>query len=511
MTWWITGPALAAMLVAGAPPDKDAPGRAGPPRVLVKFDTPVTCLAWSADGRRVAAGAPDGTVHIIEAATGKVRAIPTFKGDAITALALSPDGKVFAAFNSKLRLSKWDADTGEQWGGYLECGHEVDCLAFLANGNWVIGASPNAAIKIQLVKKGPSEGVGRGGPNLVEGGCSAVAPDGAAMTSCWPNRPVGVLRAGPGDRSEFGDDTSLDVGNARCLALGPGGKLLVVGTDDGVHLWEVAAKRKTQSLAGLDQPATRLTVSGDGRTLVAVAADGTSVVAWDLPGGTARCRIGHTRGPVGALALSPDGKLMATAVREGNAILLWKVEARELAHRGPGVELSAKDLAAAWDDLASPDGATADAAWRRLGAAGDTAVGFLAERIRPVAVPAVGKNIERLVADLDSGRFATRERAAKELEAAGELAVGPLRRLVERPPSAEAKARADELLKKLVAQPPTPVQVRALEAIDLLEQLRTAKAVALLQEIERDGQVPRLRTEVGRALRRIAGPEAGKK
>ncbi|HKB02044.1 MAG TPA: hypothetical protein VKD90_07480, partial [Gemmataceae bacterium] len=301
MNGWITGSAVAALLVAGAPPDKEAPTgarRAGPPRVLAKFDTPVTCLAWSADGRRVAAGSPDGTVHVIEAAIGTVRSIPTFKGDAVTALALSPDGKVFAVFNGKLRLSKWDADTGEQWGGYSQCDHEVDCLAFLANGKWVLGAAPNAHVKTQVVKKGPSEGVGRAGLKLMEGGSSAVAPDGAATCSCWPKGPALVLGSGPADRNEFGDDRSLDVGNARCLALGPGGKRLVVGRDDGVHLWDVATKRRTHSLIDLDQLAARLAVSADGGTLVAAAADGSSIVAWDLPGGTPRCRIGHTRGPL---------------------------------------------------------------------------------------------------------------------------------------------------------------------------------------------------------------------
>lgn len=529
MSSLMKGTALAAVLgsgilggatpTAGGPPDETAPkgelrppGRTGPPRVLAKFDAAVTCLAWSADGRRIAAGAPDGTLHVIEAATGKVRSGPTLKGDAVTTLALSPDGKAFAAYHRRHRLSKWDADTGEQWGGSNEYGFEFDHFAFFANGKWVVGAAPNASVKTQVVKKGPSEGICRGGPNLVEGGCSAVAPDGAAMCSCWPNRQVHVLWSGPADRSEFGDDTSLDVGNARCLALGPGGKFLAVGRDDGVHLWDVATKRKTQTLAGLDQPPARLAVSADGRTLVAVSADGASVVAWDLPGGAARCRIGPTRGPVGALALSPDGKLLATSARDGNAILVWKLEARVLSYRGPAVELSAKDLAAAWDGLAGPDGEAGDAAWRRLGAAGDTAVPFLRERIRPVAVPpGDDKQIEKLVADLDAGRFVTRERAAKELEAAGELAIPALRRMVERPPSAEARVRAEALVRKLTAQPLTADQLRVLEAIDLLGQVGTPKAVALLEEMARGARVPRLRTEAGRAVRRTGNAENDKK
>ncbi|MBO0700813.1 MAG: hypothetical protein J2P46_20630, partial [Zavarzinella sp.] len=162
--------------------------------------------------------------------------------------------------------------------------------------------------------------------------------------------------------------------------------------------------------------------------------------------------------------------------------------------------------------LAGPDGEAADAAWRRLGAAGDTAVPFLRERIRPVAVPpGDDKQIEKLVADLDAGRFVTRERAAKELEAAGELAIPALRRMVERPPSAEVRVRAEALVRKLTAQPLTADQLRVLEAIDLLGQVRTPKAVALLEEVAREARVPRLRTEAGRAVQRTGKAENDKK
>src|SRR5688572_21999145 len=96
---------FALLVAAGAPdgtvhvgPELPAvvPPRAGPPGVLAAFDAPANCLAWSADGRRVAAGAPDGTVHVIDAATGKAKSFTTFKDDAVTAVALSPDGQVLA-------------------------------------------------------------------------------------------------------------------------------------------------------------------------------------------------------------------------------------------------------------------------------------------------------------------------------------------------------------------------------------------------------------------------------
>ena len=202
------------------------------------------CLAWSADGRRLAAGGPDGTVHVVELATGKVRAVPTFKSEAITASALAPDGRAVAVFDRQLRLSVWDADGAGQWGGSSQFDHEVEHLAFTADGRWVLGAAPNAFVKRQVVREGPAEGVGRGGRNPTAGGGSAVAPDGAAACGCWPNRPVAVIGAGAADRSEFGDRVALDVGTARGLALGPGGRF-----------WPSAAT--TRSSSGTCRPGGR--------------------------------------------------------------------------------------------------------------------------------------------------------------------------------------------------------------------------------------------------------------
>jgi hypothetical protein len=139
-------------------------------------------------------------------------------------------------------------------------------------------------------------------------------------------------------------------------------------------------------------------------------------------------------------------------------------------------------------------------------------VTFLRQQIRPVAAPDVDvQRIERLVADLDAARFATRESATKELLALGELAMVPLERLVDRPPSAEARQRAVLLLDKLAEAKPTPDRLRVVEAIDLLEELRTAKALQLLEEIERDALVPSIRREARQARERVRPEDKGSK
>src|SRR5262249_10882262 len=160
-------------------------------------------------------------------------------------------------------------------------------------------------------------------------------------------------------------------------------------------------------------------------------------------------------------ALSPDGKLLATTGLKGNALLLWDVAPRDLTQQGPPLKLSAKELAGLWTDLADKDYDKYDAAWRKLAAAGDHALAFLKEQIRPIAVPPVDlKQVEKLLAELDSERFATREKATRELMSLGELAIVPLQRFLEKRSSAEAEQRAQIVLKKLSEPVLTPDQLR---------------------------------------------------
>ncbi|HEV3448827.1 MAG TPA: hypothetical protein VG099_29595, partial [Gemmataceae bacterium] len=272
--------------------------------------------------------------------------------------------------------------------------------------------------------------------------------------------------------------------------------------------------RKTAVLTGLNKPAAKLTFAADGHTLAALAADGLTIQVWELKRNTAVCQINHNRGTLGVLALSADGKMLAATAADGKTVLIWKVAARELSHKGPPLDLSAKELAGLWTELASPDADKSDAAWRKLGAAGDNAIPFLRQQIRPIAAPAVDmKQIEKWVAELDSDKFATREKAAKELLTVGEPAVGPLQRLLKQSPSPspEAEKRANLVLKQLGEPTLTPERQRVLEAIELLEQVRTAQAIGLLEEIERDALLTSIRLAAREALERVTPPAGQKK
>jgi hypothetical protein len=478
---------------------------AAPPRLQIDHPGTITCVAWSANGLRIATASQDGTVRVLDSARG--RELQRFaSGHVVRGLALSPDGKTLALSQVGYGVSIWDMATGQRQRSNGYTNYAPQQLAFTPDGQTVMGIGVSELFHWKV-----TGGITISGSNK-PAGFAAVAPDAAiggwaevgGLLRLFEHVPNGGVRC-----------HTLQVGNARCFAFGPGGKLLAVGGEDKeVQLWDLtaAARKKIGSLTGVQNPPAKLSIAPDGSALAAVDAGETTIQVWDLARQRTRRQITHNRGQVGSLALSPDGKLLATTGQNGNALFLWNVATRELTQQGPPLELSAKELGGLWTDLADKDCDKSEAAWRKLAAAGDKAIPFLKEQIHPIAVPPLDRqHVEKLLTELDSNRFVTREKATKELLSLGELAIDRLQRSLEKPSSEEAQRRAHMVLKKLAEPALTPDRVRALQILELLEQLRSRKAVALLQEIERDALIPQLRREARQAAQRVATAREEKK
>jgi WD40 repeat protein len=471
---------------------------AAPPRLQIDHQGTITCVAWSANGLRIATASQDGAVRVLDSATGKE--LHRFaSGHAVRGIALAPDGKTLALSQEGHGVSIWNLATGQRQCSNNYTNYSPEHLAFTPDSQTVMGIGVCALFNWKV-----NGGITIGG-GVNPGGGAAVAPDAAVggwveaggLLELFEHVPTGGVR-----------HHTLQVGTARCIAFGPGGKLLAVGVEDReVQLWDLAAagRKKIGSLTGLHSPPARLSIAADGSALAVAEADETTIRVWDLARRRPRRQIFPHRGRVGSLALSPDGKLLATTGRNGNALLLWDVATRELTRQRPPLELSAREFAGLWADLAEKNYDKSDAAWRKLAAAGDHALPFLREQIRPIAVPPLDrKRVEKLLAELDADRFATREKATQELMRLGETAIVPLERLLEKGSSVEVERRAQTVLKKVSEPVLTPDRLRALDVLELLEQLRSPKALALLQEIERDALIPQLRREARQALQRAA-------
>jgi energy-coupling factor transporter ATP-binding protein EcfA2 len=218
---------------------------------------------------------------------------------------------------------------------------------------------------------------------------------------------------------------------------------------------------------------------------------------FDMTGGKVAATIKQTEA-MNRLAFSPDGSMLASGGHSGT-ILLWDMKALvKQEHDEPA--WTDADKTALWNDLASTDAEKAFTAMMRLRRSPPQAVALLRERIQWADA---NKDIGKLIERLGSSDFKTRKQASEALEQLGERARPMLAKAAGQSTSLEHKRRCELLIDSLGKPFSTPVGLRLLRSIEVLDGLRTPDAAALLRDIAAEAPASDpLAREVFRALGR---------
>jgi hypothetical protein len=308
-------------------------------------------------------------------------------------------------------------------------------------------------------------------------------------------------------------------GSAR--AVSADGRLLTDGSRDRLRVLEVASDREWRALPVkvADPP----TFAPDGRTLA--CNEGVQFSLWELGSAKPRWQVErpppHSWVPVTAMRFSPDGRWLAVGhgprielrdalngrlvhVFDGHAqnilslafsrdgtrlvssscdttLLVWDVSGVLARKKRPAAPTDAA-LAAAWVDLGSGDASRVCRAMALLTDSPGRGVALLRKHLRRTTA-VDGKEMARRVAELDSDDPATRRRASRELEKAAEQAEEALRQLLAGKPSAEARRRAERLLRRLEAPVAEGDRLRQMRALEVLERIGTAETARVLETL----------------------------
>jgi WD40 repeat protein len=319
----------------------DAPNGKELRRCALPKDEPPISLAFSPDGKQLAAVVEEDDTHIFDATTGQP--LHRLKHYWASRLAYSPDGKtLLTARGPALRL--WDAATGKERGTDF-AGHQSGVVAVALSPDGKLLASAGEQVRLWEAATGkPLRSL------AVSAAAVAFSPDGKVLASAGRDRIIHLWDAGTGqEKGQLkGHKHAL-----LAVAFSPDGKRLASGdTQATIRVWDVATGKETQTMDVKSiAEALSLSFTPDGKGLACAGAwndssfmpkgvtlniqgvevtrkEGNAVLLWDVATGQEVRRFTGLQDKVRSVAVSPDGKTVAAAGADGR-VGLWAADGTE--------------------------------------------------------------------------------------------------------------------------------------------------------------------------------------
>jgi RNA polymerase sigma factor (sigma-70 family) len=290
--------------------------------------SPIQSFAFAPNGRTLAAASADGTLHLWDVATGKecnrwfARHGPK-PGDQVGTtqvylqhVAFSPNGRVLAACGSDGAVSLWDPATAQELHRLTVDAGASPAIAFAPQGNVLAVGGRRLLVlwDVALARELRRLELPSGSIQSV-----AFAPDAKTLAFGTDDHRVCLVETATGKlRGRFAGHQ----GPVGTVAFSPDGNIIASGGDDHtIRLWDVTQGKELLSFSGHQGMVTSTDFSPDGRLLASAGQDEV-VRLWDVATAREERQLRGHHGVVRAVAFCLNGQTIATA-GEDRVVRLW--------------------------------------------------------------------------------------------------------------------------------------------------------------------------------------------
>lgn len=322
----------------------------------------VNSVAYSPDGKVLAAGGADGAVKLWDANRNLLLAtLPAHQG--ICRATFSPDGRLLATVGGDDGTVKlWDLQSRpavlrRQFKTFRR---PYPRIFFTPDGTTLIAGADDNTVRLWDIRSGQQAPPADRTVPIHAAGPMELSPDGNTLAVCAAGPDGGLVTLWD---IRFGNVKRLPIslppvgGLVESVAFSPDGRMIATGAGRALILWEARAGRVLRTLRGHEGVISSLAFSPDGRLLASSGLDAT-IRLWDPESARPLAPLqGHT-GRVTSIAFSPNGATLASGSRD-KTTRLWDIDVKRI--RATVRERSEAEILASGSDSVgavafSPDG-----------------------------------------------------------------------------------------------------------------------------------------------------------
>jgi WD40 repeat protein len=250
----------------------------------------VQAIAFTRDGKLLAAEDTSDTVAIFDAATGaRIRELPTDKSvpsvgiSWVYSIAFSPDGRWLASAVDDKTVRIWDVATGTKIRDLTGPRRPVVYAAFSPNGELVATGNDEKSIQLWNVASGAPTSTLTGHKKVIN--AVAFSPDGKFLASASADKTIRLWDTATGKHIRTFSSHQAAVSS---ISFSPDGRWLASGSwDKTVRIWNVATGAEVQTLRPDARAIYSVTFGPRGRSLAAGSEDGgVEIWQWNTAAGS---------------------------------------------------------------------------------------------------------------------------------------------------------------------------------------------------------------------------------